>query len=343
MSQISPSDCWGALRYLRQALFLAFFSHHSSLHFAFFAPLRPGERSPPQTPITTKFQLDHPSIQPLAVRPPQKTREPPATLKPNRHRSEPRKGSPHEPLCTVQIQQRLAARPQPEPPVGSGPRYPVPFSTSTVIIAARLAANRANAQHSTGPKTDEGKAKIARNALKHGLDSKEIFIAPGEQETFDQFQTDLAAEINPVGALEQDLFRQLLHAAWNLRRIRIQETEVHEKASAPMINPFLDDKFSAALDRLAKHQVRIERTYHRALRELRSLQTNRHLANRLLLRRDLPGNPPALADFRKSPEQSQHAAEQLRYTLAIAERYAGSGLDFHQIVEQELKTSGRPD
>ncbi len=239
-----------------------------------------------------------------------------------------------------------AASPQPEPP--NGPRSPVPGPLldgqrpSLPASAARLAANRANAQHSTGPKTDEGKAKVARNALKHGLDSKEIFIAPGEQETFDQFQADLAAEINPVGALEQDLFRQLLHAAWNLRRVRIQETDIHERASAQMINPFFDDTFSAALDRLAKHQTRIERTYHRALRELRSLQTNRHLANRLLLRRDLPGNPPALADLRKSPEQSQHPAEQLDCTLAIARRYAGSGLDFHQIVEQELKTSARP-
>ncbi len=208
-----------------------------------------------------------------------------------------------------------------------------PGSTSP----ARLAANRANAQHSTGPKTEEGKAKVARNALKHGLDSKEIFIAPGEQEHFDQFKTDLAAEINPVGALEQDLFDQLLHAAWNLRRIRIQETDVLERASALLVNPFLDDKFSAALDRLAKHQVRIERSYHRALRELRSLQTNRHLANRLLLRGDLPGKPPALADLRKSPEQSQHPAEALRYTVAIAKRYAARGLDFHHIVEEELR------
>ncbi len=93
----------------------------------------------------------------------------------------------------------------------------------------------------------------------------------------------------------------------------------------------------AALDRLARHQVRIERSYHRAVRELRSLQTNRHLANRLMLRGDLPGNPPALADLRKSPEQSQHPAEALRYTMAIAKRYAARGLDFHQIVEEELK------
>ena len=34
---------------------------------------------------------------------------------------------------------------------------------------AQIAANRQNAQHSTGPKSDEGKAKICWNAFRHGL------------------------------------------------------------------------------------------------------------------------------------------------------------------------------
>ena len=51
---------------------------------------------------------------------------------------------------------------------------------------ARIAANQRNAQTSTGPKSAEGKAKAALNALKHGL-SAETVVLPGENaEAFEQ-------------------------------------------------------------------------------------------------------------------------------------------------------------
>ncbi len=35
--------------------------------------------------------------------------------------------------------------------------------------AAQQQANKENAKHSTGPRTDEGKQRTSQNALKHGL------------------------------------------------------------------------------------------------------------------------------------------------------------------------------
>jgi hypothetical protein len=45
--------------------------------------------------------------------------------------------------------------------------------------AARAEANRRNSQKSTGPKTDEGKAKSRFNALKHGMTAQSILL-PGD-------------------------------------------------------------------------------------------------------------------------------------------------------------------
>jgi hypothetical protein len=44
---------------------------------------------------------------------------------------------------------------------------------------AQIAANQANAQKSTGPRSVEGKSVSRFNALKHGIDAASIVI-PGE-------------------------------------------------------------------------------------------------------------------------------------------------------------------
>ena len=41
---------------------------------------------------------------------------------------------------------------------------------------AQIQANRANAQKSTGPRTAEGKATVAQNAVKHGLRAEQMVI-----------------------------------------------------------------------------------------------------------------------------------------------------------------------
>ena len=44
---------------------------------------------------------------------------------------------------------------------------------------AQIKANHKNAKKSTGPRTDEGKARVAKNALKHGLLARDT-VLPGE-------------------------------------------------------------------------------------------------------------------------------------------------------------------
>jgi hypothetical protein len=62
---------------------------------------------------------------------------------------------------------------------------------------AQLAANAANAQHSTGPRTSEGKNRSSQNASKHGLTAQEVVIAPGEQGEFDRLAADTKPTLNP--------------------------------------------------------------------------------------------------------------------------------------------------
>jgi hypothetical protein len=74
------------------------------------------------------------------------------------------------------------------------------------ISAKKLAANRRNAKHSTGPKTKEGKRRSRRNAIKHGILSSVLLISAGDgtedAAEFDRLFAELRRELAPEGALE---------------------------------------------------------------------------------------------------------------------------------------------
>jgi hypothetical protein len=166
-----------------------------------------------------------------------------------------------------------------------------------MATAAQLTANRANALHSTGPATPEGKARVAQNALRHGLTSKNLVIRPDEEEEFAALRAALEAELDPQGALETITFREILHAAWNLQRFRRIEAEVCRGD----LEDFLRREETTILDRLARYQARAQRAYYRAVQELRALQTNRAAR----LDRPQAAELPALAEIPKLTKQTQ--------------------------------------
>ena len=93
--------------------------------------------------------------------------------------------------------------------------------------AARAAANRANAQHSTGPRTPEGKARSSQNALKHGCFSRNLERAAerlGEDRAeFDNFAAELTAEYQPEGPEETMLVDRMAALWWRMQRLAAQQ------------------------------------------------------------------------------------------------------------------------
>src|SRR5262245_35992594 len=61
----------------------------------------------------------------------------------------------------------------------------------TTTSSLRIAANRRNAQKSTGPRTPEGKARSSRNARKHGL-SAPVQADPSLLRAIDELTLELA-------------------------------------------------------------------------------------------------------------------------------------------------------
>src|SRR5690242_17387467 len=69
----------------------------------------------------------------------------------------------------------------------------------------RLAANRANAQKSTGPKTPEGKAASKMNAFKHGLLSREVLVSGEDEDQLTALHEWFREDLSPVGPREEML------------------------------------------------------------------------------------------------------------------------------------------
>src|ERR1044072_4460350 len=69
----------------------------------------------------------------------------------------------------------------------------------------QIAANRRNAQHSTGPRSVEGKARSSRNALKTGLYCPGIIIGKESPVQLIQLEAAYTAEYAPATPTERAL------------------------------------------------------------------------------------------------------------------------------------------
>ncbi len=133
---------------------------------------------------------------------------------------------------------------------------------------AQIAANQANAQFSTGPRTPEGKSASAQNAQKHGLTCAYPVIRSEEERTqFESLTAKFEYEVRPAGQSEMVIFKQLILAAWNIDRCHRLEAELSSNSE---IDPLLDEALSKTIARIETYRMRAERNFYKALRELKA-------------------------------------------------------------------------
>src|SRR6185437_3947635 len=95
---------------------------------------------------------------------------------------------------------------------------------------AQIDANRRNALHSTGPRTDEGKDATARNALKHGLCAERAVVLDESAADFSEFSAGLHRALAPADEYETALVDRIVHIDWRLRRAwRMEAAAIEEE------------------------------------------------------------------------------------------------------------------
>ncbi len=169
----------------------------------------------------------------------------------------------------------------------------------------QTAANRLNAQKSTGPRTPEGRAAVRLNGVTHGL-TAETLVLKGESEAdFKAIFESLEAEHQPTTPTEETLVAQLAMATWRLRRVYNMEAGFYNAGLQELThyecNKNLDlatrlgkvaDQNNNTMALISRQEARLERSYYKALHELQRLRKERE-ANLALVSQSNPAKQVA--------------------------------------------------
>ena len=145
----------------------------------------------------------------------------------------------------------------------------------------QLAANRRNAQKSTGPRTPEGKAAAGRNALKSGIDAQAETMLPFEDPAkLEALTSEYYDRFTPATPEERCLVDDLISNEWQLRRFRAIEGQLLTHHYEDSCNPrgvqlSLGESYEWAgtyLDRLQRRINATRKAYLATLKALRELQ-----------------------------------------------------------------------
>ena len=121
-----------------------------------------------------------------------------------------------------------------------------------------------NAQHSTGPVTDAGKAASSKNSFRHGLTAAAMIMVNGERiEDFLDLANTFLAEHNPATITEETLVTQMINGVWLSKRAAYLQQDL-------IIGSQVPDEKKLAL--YMRYQAMHDRNFHKAHNELRRMR-----------------------------------------------------------------------
>jgi hypothetical protein len=201
--------------------------------------------------------------------------------------------------------------------------------------AAQIDANRANSQLSTGPRTQQGKAKSSLNAIKNGLTGSTVLLPGDDAALYERHASRFFAEFKPCGERETELVQSLTDAQWRINRIPALEMGIYALARVNFKDMFAQEEHAVRealiqvhafithqkeINSLSIQELRLRRNYQKDLAELKELQTLRAQREKISKTADpkMGHSAPSLLDSEIGFEFSSRAPQTFEPTLGPA-------------------------
>ena len=159
-----------------------------------------------------------------------------------------------------------------------------------MLSDAQLAANRANAQLSTGPTSEDGKTTSSKNALKTGLTGRTVLLPTDDAALYEAHVAHFEKLHAPSNDAERNLVQALADTEWRLARIpsleagiyalgRLEFAELFPQEPEPVRKQLIEAKIFLAygrqLNNLSIQENRLRRQREKDLAALKQLQDDR--------------------------------------------------------------------
>ncbi|HEY1948021.1 MAG TPA: hypothetical protein VGG97_13495 [Bryobacteraceae bacterium] len=132
--------------------------------------------------------------------------------------------------------------------------------------ANQIAANQANAQLSTGPKTETGKAASSQNSWKHGLFGVFRVLDSESQMAYQDLLQSLQTEYNPATPTEAILVERMAQHHWLRNRALHYQNHYLESG---------DESSISQLSLFMRYETMHERAFHKCLADLLKLRAEK--------------------------------------------------------------------